>query len=129
MPGGLGPRFVVEAAFLILLAVGTGLADLKPRTIIIVMAVAWALVALIEWLTWRDAARYTEPPGPHAWRPDQLAPRRPDPYAQIVVPPRELVDVEPPPEDLTVIVPPAPEPPRRRLRVWKRAERPPEDGA
>src|SRR3954449_8942772 len=91
MPGGLGPRFILEAAFLLLLAVGTGLADLSTRTIVIVMAVAWALVAAIEWIAWRERARYLEQ-GPYAWRADRLAPpwpeeRQVDPYAQIVVPP------------------------------------------
>src|SRR4051812_33700329 len=127
MPGGLGPRFIFEAAFLLLLAVGTGLANLSTRTIVIVMAVAWALVAAIEWLAWRDRARYLEQ-GPYAWRADRLAPpwpdeRQVDPYAQIVVPP-------PPPEperpgaaaeDMTVIVPPQAAPRRwlglRRART------------
>ena|SRR6266536_2541956 len=119
MPGGLGPRFFLEAAFLLLLAVGTGLAHLSTRTIVIVMAVAWALVAAIEWIAWRDRARYLDQ-GPYAWRADRLAPpwpeeRQVDPYAQIVVPP-------PPPEpelraapseDLTAVVP-SQEPVRRR---------------
>src|SRR6185437_14324430 len=89
MPGGLGPRFFLEAAFLLLLAVGTGLAHLSTRTIVIVMAVAWALVAAIEWIAWRDRMRYLEQ-GPYAWRADRLAwpeERQVDPYAQIVVPP------------------------------------------
>src|SRR4051794_34619829 len=110
MPGGLGPRFIFEAAFLLLLAVGTGLANLSTRTIVIVMAVAWALVAAIEWLAWRDRARYLEQ-GPYAWRADRLAPpwpdeRQVDPYAQIVVPPPPPEPAEPAAEDMTVVVPP-----------------------
>jgi hypothetical protein len=104
MPGGLGPRFVVEAGFLILLAVGTGVADLAPRTIIIVMGVAWALVALLEWLVWRDAVAYRDEP--YAWRRDRLdAPA--DPYARR----------GPQPEALTSVVPPAARPGRRRLAL------------
>jgi hypothetical protein len=123
MPGGLGPRFFLEAAFLLLLAVGTGLAHLSTRTIVIVMAVAWALVAAIEWIAWRERARYLDQ-GPYAWRADGLAwpeERQVDPYAQIVVPP-------PPPEpelqarseDLTVVVPPQ-EAGRRRWLGLRRA--------
>lgn len=48
MPARLGPRFALEAAFLILLAVGAGLADLRPTVIVLVMAAAWLIVAVIE---------------------------------------------------------------------------------
>src|SRR5215210_4304882 len=101
MPGALGPRFVAEAVFLILLAVGTGLADLPPRTIVIVMAVAWALVALLEWTAWREARRYMEQP----WRLERTL----DPYAEVVTPAAQ------PPEPLTQIVPAAQARPRRRF--------------
>ncbi len=66
MPGGLGPRFAIEAGFLIVLAVGAGLADLRPAIIVLVMGIAWVLVALIEWAAWRE--------GP---RPPRSAPQRP----------------------------------------------------
>ena len=107
MPGGLGPRFVVEAGFLILLAVGTGLADLAPRTIIIVMAVAWALVALLEWLAWRDRAVYHD--DVERWRAERGVPPV-DPYAR-----RHAG-----PEALTSVVPPAARPGRRRLAGLRR---------
>jgi hypothetical protein len=54
MPGRLGPRFALEAGFLILLAVALGLADLDTLTIVAVMAVAWLLVAVIEWIASRE---------------------------------------------------------------------------
>jgi hypothetical protein len=57
--GGPGLRFVLEAAFLIALAVAAGLAELSPTTIVLVMGAAWLLVALIEWLAWREAPRVT----------------------------------------------------------------------
>lgn len=53
MPGRLGPRFALEAVFLIALAVAMGLADLSSTAIIVVMAVAWLLVAVVEWLASR----------------------------------------------------------------------------
>src|SRR5919201_79851 len=48
MPGRLGPRFALEAAFLVLLAVAAGLADLSPTAIVLVMAGAWLIVAVME---------------------------------------------------------------------------------
>jgi hypothetical protein len=48
MWGRLGPRFAVETAFLILLAVGLGLADQDWVVIVAVMAAGWALVSVIE---------------------------------------------------------------------------------
>jgi hypothetical protein len=59
MVGGPGLRFALEAAFLIALAVVAGLAELSPTTIVLVMGAAWVLVALIEWLAWREAPRIT----------------------------------------------------------------------
>ena len=55
MVGGPGLRFALEAAFLIALAVAAGLAELSPTTIVLVMGAAWLLVAVIEWLAWREA--------------------------------------------------------------------------
>jgi hypothetical protein len=47
-------RFAAEAGFLILVAVGAALAELRPLAIIILMACAWLLVALIERASSRD---------------------------------------------------------------------------
>jgi outer membrane biosynthesis protein TonB len=55
MPAEIGPRFVLEAGFLILLAVVVGLAELSPALIILVMAIGWLLVALIEYFAWRQS--------------------------------------------------------------------------
>jgi hypothetical protein len=55
MPVALGPRFVLEAGFLVLLALVVGLADLDPWLIIVVMLVGWLLVSLIEYFSWRQA--------------------------------------------------------------------------
>lgn len=75
MPGGFGPRFAVEAGFLILLAVGAGLADLRPALIVAIMAGAWLLVSLLEWAIWRGQA------GAAAPRP-AAAPAEPEPESQ-----------------------------------------------
>jgi hypothetical protein len=57
--GGPGLRFVLEAAFLIALAVAAGLAELSATTIVLVMGAAWLLVAAIEWLAWRESPVFT----------------------------------------------------------------------
>lgn len=59
------PRLAVEGAFLVLVAVLAGLADLAAGWIVLVMAVAWALVALAEWAAAAKRAR---------WRLDEVAP-------------------------------------------------------
>jgi hypothetical protein len=48
MPGGLGPRFALEAGFLILLAAVAAYARLSTTEIIAVMAGGWLLTAIFE---------------------------------------------------------------------------------
>ena len=58
MPLGLGPRFLVEAAFLVAVAVAAAVLDLSTPAIVAVMGAAWLLVAALEWgLSRRAAAR------------------------------------------------------------------------
>jgi hypothetical protein len=57
VPVGLGPRFLIEAGFLIAVAVATGLARLETVTIILVMACAWLLVAAADWALSRARGR------------------------------------------------------------------------
>jgi hypothetical protein len=98
MPGRLGPRFAIEALFLIALAVGAGFADLATRWIVVVMAGGWLVVALLE-LT-ADRIWAAAPP----WRRPYyvpISPPRPEP-----APPPPAPEVpEPEPEAATVIVP------------------------
>jgi hypothetical protein len=104
MPAAVGPRFVLEAGFLVLLAVVVGFADLSPALIILVMAVGWLLVSLIEYFAWRQSlqavrARYDEPaPAPVVQEVVEDVPQPPPPP-----PPR------PPVEEETVVQAPAPE--------------------
>ena len=49
---GLGPRFALEVAFLIALAIGAGVAELSAGAIVAVMAVAWLLICLFELAVW-----------------------------------------------------------------------------
>jgi hypothetical protein len=69
MPAAVGPRFVLEAGFLVLLAVVVGFADLDPPLIVLVMTVGWLLVSLIEYFAWRQTqtavmSRFEAAPAP-----------------------------------------------------------------
>jgi hypothetical protein len=70
MGGGFALRFVLEAGFLVLLAVVAGLADLDTWLIAAVMAGGWLLVTLIEWLAWRAEARATPQVAPLPQEPE-----------------------------------------------------------
>jgi hypothetical protein len=105
MPAAVGPRFVLEAGFLVLLAVVVGFADLSPWLIILVMALGWVLVSLIEYFAWRQAqavalGRYEAPPPPGV---EEVAPPPP--------PPPPPPAPQPAAEEETVVAPPASEPP------------------
>ena len=58
MPGGFGPRFALEAGFLIAVAIAAGFAELSATTIVVVMAVAWLLVCLFELAVWAEGPRF-----------------------------------------------------------------------
>jgi hypothetical protein len=50
-------RLAVEAAFLLLVAVGAGFAGLAAGWIVLAVAGAWALVAVFEWALHRRRPR------------------------------------------------------------------------
>jgi len=120
MPARMGPRFAIEALFLIALAVGVAYADLSRKWIAIVMAGGWLIVALIEltaeriWATappWRRPDYYAAPaprrepvaapPAPVAAKP------KPAPQASPEPEPVAAAEAEPEPEAATVIEPPS----------------------
>jgi hypothetical protein len=80
-------RFAIEAAFLLIVAGGAALAKLSPAQIILLMFVAWVLVALIE----RASSRAQSRPAPvgeadparrrWSWRRTREAPALVDPTA------------------------------------------------
>lgn len=122
MPEGFGPRFPFEAGFLVAVAVAAYFADLSRLWIVVVVALAWLVVALIEWLAWKEEPRRRDaygwqpyPDAPAAWPspPDEAPP-------DIVVPPAEDADVE---DDLTRVIAAEPtivEAPRRRGLLRRR---------
>jgi hypothetical protein len=98
LPGRLGARFALEALFLVLLAVGAGLADLRPAFIVLVMAVAWLLVALAEFAAERIARSPVSYLLPADTRPEAEAVTGPEAEAERVF--------GPPVEERTVVAPP-----------------------
>ena len=111
LPGRLGLRFALEALFLVLLAIGAGLADLRPALIVIVMAVAWVLVAVIEFTAERIAASPLSYLLPQRAEAQEEAPERtawPMPEERTVVAP-PVRPVQPEPE-AEAEPEPAPEP-------------------
>src|SRR6266566_6184318 len=90
MPGRLGPRFAIEALFLIALAVGVAYADLASKWIVVVMAGGWLVVALLELSA--DRIWAAAPP----WRRPYYVPASPPRAAPVAVPsPAAAVELEP----------------------------------
>jgi hypothetical protein len=108
---------VLEAGFLVLLAVVVGFADLSPALIVLVMTVGWLLVALIEYFAWRQTQLAFS-------RVDAVAPAASEEIVEDVPPPpppppppaQEVVEDVPPPapspvEEETIVAPRAGEAP------------------
>ena len=114
LAGRPGLRFALEALFLILLAVGAGLADLRPLVIVLVMAGAWVLVALVEFAAERSASapfahllpRETAPQEDEDERVEWPLPEE----RTVVAPPAQRVPPEPEPEPVVAEPEPEPEP-------------------
>jgi hypothetical protein len=117
---------VLEAGFLILLAAVVGLAELRPALIVLVMAVGWLLVALIEYLAWRETAGVPTVQRYATAAPTPAAPVQQEAADDLTAPPPPPPPVTPPPaEEETIVAPPeagapaALEPrPRRRWMIF-----------
>ena len=128
----VGSRFLIEAGFIIAVAVVAGIERLGTWWIILVVAAAWILVAIVEIVVWaRQVARRqaavspgAEPiPAPHpsvpsvVVRPEPEAPpeRRPEPKA-VWEPARITAVPSPPPEpEPEPVAPPEPVPETARV--------------
>jgi len=115
LPRRLGARFALEALFLVLLAVGAGLAHLRPLYIVGVMAAAWVLVALAELTAERidrSPLSYLLPE-PRAEEPERVFGPRPEERTIVAPLEREAEEepavVEPAGEELKPEVEPEPE--------------------
>jgi hypothetical protein len=105
MPGRLGPRFAIEALFLIALAVSVAYADLASKWIFVVMAGGWLIVALLElsadriWAAappWRRP--YYVPTSPPRAEPVAAPPAAPEPEPAVKPGPPAAPKPEPEPE-------------------------------
>jgi hypothetical protein len=95
---------VLEAAFLVALAIGAGIAQLSAGAIVVVMAVGWLLVSLFELAVWAEGPRFST-----VRRVDVEETQEPD-----EVTPMETVE----PAAVTEIREPEPAEPRGRF--WRR---------
>jgi hypothetical protein len=100
---------VLEAGFLVLLAVVVGFADLDPPLIILVMTVGWLLVSLIEYFAWRQTqtlalSRFEDTAPPPAMQEEVIEDAPP--------PPPPPPPAPTPVEEETIVAPPAAEAPR-----------------
>jgi hypothetical protein len=96
----LGPRFLIEAAFIIAVAVFAGIEDLGTWWIIGLVAAAWLLVALFELAWWRFFRRPAAKAA--AQRPVRA---EPEPAVE------RIVEAPPAPRPRLVAPPPSPPPP------------------
>jgi hypothetical protein len=53
-----GSRFVLEVLFLLALTVALTLANLSPLEIAGIMLIGWVIVAVLEWVAWREEPHY-----------------------------------------------------------------------
>ena len=133
------PRLALEGAFLLLVGLCAGLADLSATWIVLVMAAAWVLVVLSEWAAAAKRAR---------WRLEEIPPPLDADAADTTGPwdmpvvEATVVESAPDPESRTIVTAlpadpdehepeaaPEPEPvPKRRLGL-RRRKQPAEAGA
>jgi type IV secretory pathway VirB10-like protein len=118
VPPGLGPRFLVEAGFIIAVAAVAGVERFRTVTIIVVVGAAWAIVAVIELvLELRRRARRRA-----GWEREPEPEREPvsepvlvaEPEAEVAEAPPEAVQTEPAPAApriLAAVTEPPPAPP------------------
>jgi outer membrane biosynthesis protein TonB len=112
----VGPRFLIEAGFIIAVAVIAGILRLGTAWIVAVMAAAWLIVAAVEITISRRRARAEAKPVPR--RPPARPPARPtaqppppQPAPPPPRPPEPEPELEPEPERPGIVaVPPLPPP-------------------
>jgi hypothetical protein len=73
-----GSRFAFEVLFLVALAVGLTLAEVRTLVIVGVMALGWVIVAALEWAAWRGEPHFGSGLPPRYYVPRvSLPPARP----------------------------------------------------
>jgi hypothetical protein len=120
----LGPRFLIEAGFIIAVAVVAGIERLGTWAIIGVVAAAWIVVALVEMALWlrhaavRSPAPEPEPPAPQpvVVRPEPVPTPQPPLIAAPPPPPEPEREPEPEPEPTVAYLSPSDAP--REWNLW-----------
>ena len=74
-------RFVLEVLFLAGVAAAVTVADVRPAGVIVLMALAWVVVALLEWTAWLDQPHYGRGLPPRYYVPNTALPP-PQPIVQ-----------------------------------------------
>lgn len=77
MPDGRGARLALEAGFLVVVAGVLVAASLRPVWIVLVMLLAWVIVALLEWTAFREQPHWSSGLPPRYYVPEQPLPPRP----------------------------------------------------
>ena len=67
-------RFALEVLFLAGVAAAATIAELRPVGVIVLLAVAWAVVALLEWTAWLDEPHYGRGLPPRYYVPNTALP-------------------------------------------------------
>jgi hypothetical protein len=125
VPVGLGPRFLIEAGFIVAVAIVAGVERFSTVTIVLVVGAAWLLVACVEFMTavarkravGRQAALApTRPVSVPAAPPFALQPE-PEPAPAPDVEPGPAPEPQPEPERPPVAEPPEPVPSQPRVVV------------
>jgi hypothetical protein len=133
----VGSRFLIEAGFIIAVAVIAGIERLSTWWIIGVVAAAWLVVAIVEIVVWarQPVARQPEvveaealaaaapavvpsPPVSVRVSPAVEAPREPEPEPEPSPEPPRIVAVPPPPPEPEPEVEPGPEPELARVVAY-----------
>ncbi len=112
MPRRSVRRFVLEVLFLAGVAAAATVAELRPAGVIALMAIAWVVVALLEWTSWMDEPHYGRGLPPRYYVPQTaLPPPRAVPQGYGYVPPRRptVATPGPSPDDAPTFVEPADE--------------------
>ncbi|MDX6475578.1 MAG: Procyclic acidic repetitive protein [Gaiellaceae bacterium] len=74
MPDRRGSWFALEVIFLLALAVALTLADLRPIEIAGIMLAGWVIVAVFEWVAWRERPHYGSGLPPRYYVPQMRLP-------------------------------------------------------
>jgi hypothetical protein len=131
VPVGLGPRFLIEAGFIVAVAVVAGIERFSTATIILAVGAAWLVVAFVEFFSALARKRAGKQPVASVGRPSAVPVRAPvalQPEAELA--PEPDVEPGPFPEPAPAAAEPpvveAPEPVPSQPRVTAVAPLPPE---